>query len=323
MKTNFLFRIAIFAACATFAIACKKDNSSSSNSSTTATSVQTAADDQTMASNESDAISNDADAAVSSSATTAGASIEGSVKAGSSTLGMGPLMPCDATISFDTTSDTKSLTITYSGTSCWGNRSRSGTIVISLPKGVHWRDVGAVVTLTVDVTITRKDGKIITIKGQKTITNTTGGLLVDLPNLTSITRDIAANFTITYPNNTTRTWNSSKHRVFTYNDGIVLTTTGTHSDGTNGDVAEWGTNRFGVVFESRISVPKVIAQSCDYRLTAGENTITRGDNITSVITYGLDINGNPTSCPGLGTYYAQLVWSNSANGKTYTFIFPY
>jgi len=322
MKTNILFRIAIFAACTTVAIACKKDQSSS-NSDTSAASVQTAADDQTMVSNESDAVSNDATGAVSSQSNTAGLSIEGT-KSGSSTLGVDPLIPCDATISFDTTTDARTVTITYNGANCWGNRTRTGTVVISIPKGVHWKDVGATITLDVNLTVSRKrDGKAIAIKGQKTITNTTGGLLIDLANIGTVTHDISAAFTITYPNGTTRTWNTAKHRVFTYNNGIVLTTTGTHNDGTNGDVAEWGTNRFGVAFESRISVPKVIAQSCDFRLTAGENTITRGDNITSVIDYGLDQNGNATSCPGTGYYYAKLVWSNSATGKTYTFIFPY
>ena len=135
--------------------------------------------------------------------------------------------------------------------------------------------------------------------------------------------DISSEFTITFDNGSQRTWNVAKHRVFTYSEGIVITTTGTHNDGTNSDVAEWGTNRFGVAFESRITAPKVIAQSCDFRLTSGENTITRGDNISSVITYGLDVNGNPTTCPGTGNYYAKLVWTNSATNKTYTFIFPY
>ena len=321
MKTNFFFRIALFAACLTFAIACKKDQSSSNDTSNTA--VQTDADDQTMVSNESEAVSNDATGAVSSQSNTAGLSIEGS-KSGSSTLGVDPFIPCDATISFDTTTDNRTVTITYTGANCWGNRTRTGTVVISIPKGVHWKDVGAAITLDVNLTITRKrDGKIIVIKGQKTITNVTGGLLIDLATIGTVAHDISAAFTITFPNGSQRTWNTSKHRVFTYDNGIVLTTTGTHNDGTNADVAEWGNNRFGVAFESRITAPKVIAQSCDFRLTGGENTITRGDHITSVITYGLDINGNAASCPGDGFYYAKLVWSNSANGKTYTFIFPY
>jgi hypothetical protein len=109
--------------------------------------------------------------------------------------------------------------------------------------------------------------------------------------------------------------------VFTYDNGIVITTTGTYSDGTNNDIAEWGTDRFGDAFTSRISEPKVIRQDCDFRLTGGQNTliISKG---TAVITYGLDVNGDPTGCPGTGTYYYKLVWTGN-NGKIYTLIAPY
>ena len=322
MKTSNLFRITLLAACIALVFACKKDNQSSSNNASNA-NVQTSADDQTMASNEDEAVSNDATAALSANVSIAGSSMSPVVKSGSSVLG-GDIGICDATVSFDTTGDTKTVTITYNGTNCWGNRTRTGTVTISIPKGVHWRDQGAVVTINVDLTISRKrDGKSIVIKGTKTITNTTGGLLIDLASLGNIAHDISSTFTITFDNGTQRSWNVSKHRVFTYDNGIVITTTGTHNDGTNPDVAEWGTNRFGVAFESRITAPKVIAQSCDFRLTSGENTITRGDNITAVITYGLDSSGNPvTSCPS-GDYYAKLVWTNSATNKTYTYIFPY
>jgi len=111
--------------------------------------------------------------------------------------------------------------------------------------------------------------------------------------------------------------------VFSYNDGIVITTSGTHADSlSNNDVAEWGVNRYGTSFESLISAAKVFLQSCDYQLTAGQNTILRSDGITSVITYGLDVNGEPTGCPGTGTYYYKLVYT-LASGKTYTYILPY
>jgi hypothetical protein len=324
MKTSNLFRITLVAASLTFMFACKKDSQTSSSSPTTAANVQTAADDQTMASNEDEAMSNDATAALSSNASIAGSSLNSTAKSGGSTLGLGDIaIGCDATVAFDTTSDTKTVTITYSG-SCLGDRTRSGTVVISIPKGVHWKDVGAAVSINVNLTVTRKrDGKSIVLKGTKTITNTSGGLLVDLATLTSVIHDITSSFVITFDNGTARTWNVSKHRVFSYTGGILVTTTGTYSDGTNSDIAEWGTNRFGVAFKSRITAPKVLDQSCDFRLTSGENTITRGDNITSVITYGLDATGNPTTCPGTGYYYAKLVWTNSATGKSYTFIYPY
>jgi hypothetical protein len=323
MKTSNFFRISIVAASLTFMFACKKDSSSASSSPTTAANVQTASDDQTMVSNEDEATNNDAELALTSSASIAGNSLNSSGKSGASTLGLGSILGislCGDSLSFDTTSDTKTVTITYDGMDCLGANSRTGTISITVPKGVHWGDPQATVTLNVDLTITRKrDGKSIVIKGTKTIINTYGGLLTDLATTDSIVHEISSQWSVTYNNGTTRTWNVLKHRVFTYNNGVVISTV----NGINSSVAEWGVNRFGVSFSSSITQPKVFAQSCDFRLVSGQDSLTRGDKITAIITYGLDASGNPvTSCPS-GSFYAELVWTNSVSGKTYTFIYPY
>ena len=103
----------------------------------------------------------------------------------------------------------------------------------------------------------------------------------------------------------------------------MITTTGTHSDSLgNNNVAEWGTTRFGLGFESLITQAKVIRQDCDYRLVSGQNEVLLSNGASLIITYGLDAEGNPTSCPGTGTYYYKVVWTN-ANGVTITKILPY
>ncbi|HVM87988.1 MAG TPA: hypothetical protein VMT76_07345 [Puia sp.] len=319
MKTNNLFRIALLAVAVTFfAIACKKDNSASSGS-TSSTDVQTAADDQSMLSTQNDALSDDATASLNANASISGASFDAEIKAGSVSLGgsiaLGSM--CGATVTYDTANGNKIITIVYNGDDCVGRFTRTGKVVITMAQGSHWKDQGAVVNISVDtLTITRKrDGKSFVINGSKTITNTSGGLLADLATTDSIVHDFTANWTVTFPNGQSRTWTSTKHRVFTYSNGVVVTTTG----------SETGVNRFGVTFSLTITQPKVIAQSCDFSLTAGQDSITRSDNITSVITYGLDANGNvQTSCPlPSGYYYAKLVWTNGNNGKQYTYIFPY
>ena len=320
MKTKNYFRISLLAASFAVLFACKKDNSQSSSnvSATTPASVQTAADDQTMVSNENDAVSNDATSALNGNVSIAGAALNGTDKSGGAVLGGNGVLGysiCDATVTYDTTSTTKTITIVYDGINCQGNRIRTGTVIIAVPRGQHWRDKGAVVNVTIDtLKITRvRDGKSIIINGTKTITNTSGGLMVDLATTDSIVHDFTDDMSITFDNGSMRTWQVSKHRVFTYNDGIVETTTG----------GSTGTNRFGVNFTNTITVPKVIAQSCDMRLVSGQDSITRTDNITSVITYGLDAEGNPiTSCPN-GYLYAKLVWTNGNNGKVYTYIYPY
>jgi len=180
-----------------------------------------------------------------------------------------------------------------------------------------------VVSVSIDnLKITRvRDQKTILINGAYKFTNVTGGLLRDLASLGTITHTVTAdNLTVQFADSATRTWSVAKQRVFTYNNGVVVTTTGTHSDGTNNNVAVWGTTRFGNSFETLIVQPLVIEQDCDWRLTSGQTESIR-KAVTLDITYGLDSSGNPTSCPGIGYYYYKAVWT--IGNKTYTFIAPY
>jgi hypothetical protein len=138
-----------------------------------------------------------------------------------------------------------------------------------------------------------------------------------------VVNDISDTLSIAFDKGAVRTWNVSKHRVFTYDDGVKFTTTGTHSDGTHNDIAEWGTNRFGVSYATRITVPKIIWQGCGFRLVSGQDTFTNGDNFMAVVTYGLDATGKPvTSCPS-GNFYAQATWTYTPTSSTGTFLFQY
>jgi hypothetical protein len=167
------------------------------------------------------------------------------------------------------------------------------------------------------------DGKTIILNGTRTMTNVSGGSLTQLATLSSIVHTVYDSLSITFADNLVRSWQVSKQRVFIYNNGIVMTTTGTHSDGVNTNVAEWGTNRFGTAFESLITVPKIFRQDCNFRLVSGQNVILRSDSLNSTITYGLDASGNVTSCPGSGNYYLEVIWT-FPNGKSTTpIILPY
>jgi hypothetical protein len=338
MKTANLFRPTLLAAGIVFVFACNKSNTGNNGNGTSNnnSALESQADDQAQVSVEDEAITNDASVALYNQPITAGTSSNALSSSGTTIMGNeqttvnGVGVPvrgliCDASVVVDTSNGLRTITITYDGTNCWGNRTRQGVVVISIPVGVYWRDPGATVTLSIqNLKITRiRDGKTIVLNGTKNITNVSGGLLVDLATLGSITHTISGSLSITFANGSERVWNVAKQRVFSYNNGIVITTTGTHTDSlNNSDVAEWGTNRFGTEFESRISQPKVIRQDCDFRLVSGQNIILRSDNITSTITYGLDENGNPTGCPGSGTYYLKAVVV-FPNGNVYTRIMPY
>ncbi len=121
MKTLSFFRITVIVACIGLFFACSKNNSGGSNpTTTTVDNLQTQSDDQTMASNEDDAMNSDADAALSSNVSIAGSSVNSTpVNNKIATMGVNGVdsvnIICDATITFDTTSTTRTVTITYNG----------------------------------------------------------------------------------------------------------------------------------------------------------------------------------------------------------------
>jgi hypothetical protein len=290
--------------------ACKKETSPASDDNTAEVAAQS--DDQARFSGEVDAVANDADLALESSANFAGR------------LNGVQTIICDASLVIDTVSNPRTITITYNGSNCWGTRTRTGVVVLSMAQGVHWKNAGAALTVTFqNLKITRvSDSKSITINGSQTYTNVSGGLLINLPTLGTITHAItSSNMSVTFDNNTQRAWQVAKQRVFTYNNGVVITSSGTHTDGATTNIAEWGINRFGHAFASSTVQPLVIRQDCDFRLVSGEVKHTT-PLVTATATFGLDATGTPTSCPGSGHYYFKVVWTGT-NGNSATVILPY
>ena len=233
---------------------------------------------------------------------------------------------CNATTVLDSTATLRRITITYSGLNCTGTRNRAGKVELTMPLGSRWKDAGAVLSISIqNLSITRViDNKTIILNGTRTITNVTGGRLSDLATLGTITHRIettGAGMSITFDNGSQRTWNEAKQRVFTYNNGMVITTSGLHSDNGITNISEWGINRNNKAFVTSISQPRVIRQDCNFRLVSGQVTHQRL-SATVVVTFGLDAAGNPASCPGLGFYYYKAVWT-SANGTVRSVIRPY
>lgn len=290
-------------------VACKKDSDPTTDPDTEMTIHS---DDQVRVSNEMDAVANDANIAVESNST-----FSGRLQNPNSLI-------CDATLAVDISANLKKITITYDGTNCSGTRTRTGAVVLSMATGVLWKDAGAVLTVSYEnLKITRvSDNKSITINGTHAITNVSGGRLSDLATQISITHTInSSNMAITFDDNSQRTWQVARQRMFTYNNGLVITITGMHTDGNNTHISEWGTTRLGNAFTTSIAQSLVIRQDCNFQLTNGE---IRHDRLltSSTVTFGLDATGNPTSCPGAGTYYFKLHWTG-AGGNAHNIIRPY
>lgn len=309
MKKTFQLAFLAFLAISISFSSCKKTDTTAADESSQLT---THSDDQARFATESDAIANDANTVIDGYS-----SFNGRIE---NTVGV----LCGATVVLDSTATLRRLTITYDGTNCSGPRIRTGVVVLTMPLGQRWRDAGAVLTVNLqNVKITRvSDNRSITFNGTHIITNVSGGRLRDLASLGTIVHTITSpGMSVTFDDGSQRTWMVSKRRTFTYNSGIVISTEGTHADGSTTGISEWGLNRYGVAFVTVITHPMVLRQDCDFRIVSGEVSHQRLST-TAVVTFGLDSAGNPTSCPGLGHYYYKLVYTG-ANGVVRTYILPY
>jgi hypothetical protein len=308
--------------------ACKKSNS---NSGTSDQDLQTQSDDETRVSTETDAAFDDVNTAMISQPAVTGASEAPTLRYGVSVTGGNndtvQTSICDAVVTLDTVDNPRTITITYNGSNCLLTRVRTGSVVVSIPKGTRWSTAGAAITVKFNnLKIVRVlDNKSITLNGTHTYTNVSGGSLLSLnansttPIVHTITSD---DMSITFDNGSQRNWSVARQRSFSYTGGIVISETGMHTIGSTGGISEWGTNRFGNSFQTQISQALVVSQSCGWQMTAGQAVVTNAAGTTTV-TFGLNSTGQATSCPiGAGFYYFELVWAGTG-GKTYTFILPY
>ncbi len=309
MKIKIQFLLMVALALSVSFLSCKKADTSADN-----TDLVTHSDDQSVVATGTDDIANDVNATIDN--TNAFNGFVGSVDGITG-------LPCNATAVLDSANGLRRITVTFNGPNCTNTRTRVGVIVLTMPLTQHWKDVGAVVTINVqNLKITRiSDGKSITINGTILGTNVSGGRLRDLATLGTIVHTITSpGVTVTFDNNTQRSWQIAKRRTFTYNNGVVITTIGTHTEGSVTGISEWGTNRFGNDFITAITQPMVIREDCNWRLVSGEVTHSRL-LATVVVTFGLDSAGNPVTCPS-GTFYMKIVWTN-ANNVVRTYIRPY
>jgi hypothetical protein len=294
---------------ATFA-SCKKEEATTDQ---TITEIQTHADDQNRVSANLDDVTTEVNAALEASAT-----FSGRVQSSQNTNSL-----CNVVAVPDTSNNTWKITLTYNGNDCSGTHHRSGTVVISTPAGTQWKMAGATVTVNLQNLKVKRlsDNKSITLNGTQTFINVSGGLVRQLPTAQSITHTIASNnMSITFDDNTQRNWHVARKRMFTYNNGIVMSIHGNGTSGSITNAAEWGTNRFGHSFTTSISQPLVFRQDCNWRLTAGE--VKHQGFATSSAIFGLDKNGLPTTCPGTAAYYYKLTWTGPG-GNSVTALLAY
>jgi hypothetical protein len=289
---------------------CKKSETVTENTDV-ATEMKAHSEDQNRVAGDIDNMTNEVNGALESSASFSGRS-------------QNTFQICGITPTFDTSGATWKMTLTYNGNDCSNRFFRTGTIVLSTPAGTRWKNAGSAVTVSLQNFKVKRlvDNKSITLNGTQTLTNVSGGVLANLAGVQNITHTITSNnMSITFDDNTQRTWQVAKKRVFTYNNGVVMTVYGIGTNGAVTNAAEWGLNRFNHSFTTSVTQPMVVRQDCNFRLTEGE--IKHQGFGTATVTFGLNATGAPTTCPGAaGGYFYKLTWTGPAC-NSYSVILPY
>lgn len=260
-----------FAAMIIFAItftSCKKETTTSK-------------DNALQSSQDANGISNTVDANADDGAATVGqvSSLSGKT---SGTGSLGWWMLCGASV-VDTSASqqNKVVTVTYDSTSICNGVIRSGTITFTLTHGNLWSDIGAVITeqiTNLKVTdVSSIPNNSFTVNGTHTITNETGGLAWELfwnpslvPGGTVKHRDQSSNMTVKFSDGTTGSWNVDRTRTWSASGNVV--TVSISSENTNNSEDTWGTNRYGVAFNT--SIPTAITAN-DYNYTSSPNCVWR------------------------------------------------
>jgi hypothetical protein len=295
MKTKgFLNFLIVATIIGTFYTSCKKSDSTTPDADDSQTQQQSASD-QLQTENESNQSIDDVNTALNGTSTTRSSSLITNATIDSSMKAMGML------------------TITYSGISADGTKSRSGTISIQIDTTKKWHIAGATVTITFNnYKVTKlSNNKSITFNGTHTITNVNGGTLATITTNTPVIHKIRGNSTLTFDDGTQRTWNVARKRTFNYVGGIITVTLSgdtTVSGYTN--VAMWGKNRADEDFYVSTTTPltaDVFNSTCMFKPVGVR--VFYGALRTLTVTYGVDKKGEAVTsgCP----YGYKLNWINA------------
>ncbi len=219
------------------------------------------------------------------------------------------------------------ITIRYNGVSCDGTRSRLSTIYIYQTPGVDWSTAGDTIGVTFvnAKTYWLADDDSVVLKGNFYMVDSSGGSLANFNAASQqpvVQEIIGVNASVQFETLVTATWQVWRRRAYTYNGGMVITTTGIDTATGLQGVSEVGGNRWGNGFITTINTPLVVSQACSWRITQGMEQLVNPAG-TTLLTFGLDSLGNPAGCPGTGArYYYKASWTGTGEAS-YTAQFPY
>lgn len=283
-------------------VSCSKKTSPLNNNTTIYAALQVQSNDAVRVSTELDAAFNDVDSILENHANV-----------------------CGGTFLINTADTPNAMAIQYNGNTCDALRSHSGAITIAYPPGSDFSKAGDTITVNfISLTATRlADNKSIGFNGAFTYVNVSGGKITNLaPGATVVHTLRSSGIVVTYDNQVATNWRFTRQRTYSNNQGIVVSTVGTDSAGTVGNVADWGANRYGNSVLLVPTTPLQLSQGCGWRMTGGQATLSNPSGV-STLSFGLDSTGNPAGCPLTGKpFYYKLAWT--LTGETpYSTLLPY
>jgi len=306
MKTTKIFRISLLLVAILIAglTACRKDKTTTI-SDPGVNSVQNLAADENQVNSASDEAINDVNVVLG---------LKG---------GMTPAfgLPCHAIIdSTAIANDSITYYVTYHGTNCRGNLSRTGQVEIKKHIRTHWYEAGAsVIYKYINFHVTHiASQKSITLNGKKTYTNVSGGLIFMIPQyITSVIQKDEGYMNVTFDDGSTRSWQVARQLTFTRPDSdFVVTIDGYGSADNYNNLVIWGINRNSEQFYIQILQSVVQREACQYDPCSGQKKISIPDkNKGATLTFGYDSNDQPITGNDCPTKY-KVDWYKGNNSGT-------
>ena len=290
-------------------LACKKNSAVSSNEQAQFDSaVNVQANDQVRVASDIDAIFNDVNTVMTK---------QDSVIAGHTGTLQNTGICAATSILLDGVDTPNNISLTYGGNVCDDSRVFSGNVTVYFTPGSDWSAVNNVlgVNLTnLHIKGLQSDTSTILYNGNFYFSNVSGGRPSDLTSAASapVVQSIQGNnISLLFNVVTPAVWQIARQRTYTYNNGLVISTTGTDTAGGLQNVTEYGGNRYGNSFITSVDSPLISSQACDFQLTGGQIRLTNPSGVTTVL-FGLNSSGTSGGCPSSGSsYYYQLNWTGS------------
>lgn len=285
-----------------------KDNQDVTNKKTS--DIQQLAVDDNNVENASDEVANDANIVLSG---------------GNGVKSTANQWPCGVTVdSANIQNDSVTYYLTYNGLNCGGHLYRTGNVEIKRKVGEYWVMPGATVSIKlINFKVTRiLTGKSITYNGFKHLQNVTGGHIWMVGyELSSVIHKVWGTIQATFDDNTTRTWNIARQRLFTgVPDSLVMAIDGFGSADGYDNLVVWGIDRAGNQFYSQINQSVIFRQTCNWDPCTGiQNYLLPTENMSGTVTFGYDNNNQPITGDECPTKF-RLDWT--INGNFGTFFLP-